>query len=206
MADQYSRTYSFPEDKISYIVPSWSELADIVFSIAQQIQSEKMEFKRIVSLAKGGWPTARMLADFLHIRDGSSIGAKLYTGIDSRVEEPEVYQDLDSVEGEDLLLFDDVSDTGQTLKFVYDHLIKRGAASVTTATVYYKPHSVFKPHFFGQTTESWIVFPYEIVEMIRLLDGKWSKAGIPDQEINQRMEQLGFKTSWVEYYRGKGRT
>ena len=81
--------------------------------------------------------------------------------------------------------------------------MKRGAASVTTATVYHKPRSIFVPDYYGEVTESWIVFPYEIIEMIRLLDEKWSGAGVSSNEINERMKKLGFKNSWVEYYRGK---
>lgn len=204
MAGQSSPIFSFPKDSSSYIVPSWYDLADIVFNVAKKIEADAKEFDRIVSLAKGGWPTARMLADFLQIRDGSSIGAKLYDGFDVSSDAPEVYQDLETVKGQHLLLFDDVSDTGKTLKFVYDHLMKRGAASVTTATVYHKPHSVFLPDYFGEETDSWIVFPYEIVEMISLLDKKWSEQGTANQEINKRMNKMGFKSSWVEYYRGKG--
>jgi len=40
---------------------------------------------------------------------------------------------------------------------------------VKTVTVYYKPHSTFKPDFFADTTRNWIIFPWERLEAAKLL-------------------------------------
>ena len=77
------------------------------------------KFDRIISLAKVGWQMARMLADFLDIKEASSIGTRLYTGIGKRSGQVEIYQDLHDIVGENVLLLDDVSDTGKTLQFVH---------------------------------------------------------------------------------------
>ncbi|MDQ5950877.1 MAG: uncharacterized protein QG639_154, partial [Patescibacteria group bacterium] len=149
MAVHKNRTITFPQDSMSYDVLSWNEMTDLLFSVAQKITADGKKFDRIISLAKGGWPMARMLADFLDIREASSIGTRLYSGIGKRTGQVEIYQDLHSINGQNVLLLDDVSDTGKTLQFVHSYLKEREVASVTTATVYYKPHSVFKPDYFG---------------------------------------------------------
>lgn len=199
MIERYPRTFSFPQDSITYEVPRWAELTDLIFLVAQKISANNLEFDRIVSLAKGGWPMARTLADFLKIRDTSSIGTRLYSGINEQLENLEIYQDLHDIKGERILLLDDVSDSGKTLHFVTNHIKKQGAASVITATVYYKPHSIFKPDYYSAETTSWIIFPYEIIESSLLLNTTWLKQGIDRAERILRLEKIGCKQEWLEF-------
>lgn len=199
MAVHKNRIFSFPHDPMSYEVLSWDEMTDLLFLVAKKITADNKKFDRIVSMAKGGWPMARMLADFLSIREASSIGTRLYSGIGKQTGMVEVYQDLHDIHGQEVLLLDDVSDTGKTLKFVYDYLQKKGVKSITTATVYYKPHSIFKPDYYGAETESWIIFPYEIVESSILLHKKWRKLEASPGEIIKRLERVGCKTEWLEF-------
>lgn len=199
MAVHKNRTITFPQDSMSYDVLSWNEMTDLLFSVAQKITADGKKFDRIISLAKGGWPMARMLADFLDIREASSIGTRLYSGIGKRTGQVEIYQDLHSINGQNVLLLDDVSDTGKTLQFVHSYLKEREVASVTTATVYYKPHSVFKPDYFGAETSSWIIFPYEVIESSKLLHDRWLKQGISQKEIVVRLDQIGCKPEWKEF-------
>lgn len=199
MAAHKNRIYTFPNDSMSYEVLSWDEMTNLLFLVSQKITTDGKKFDRIVSLAKGGWPMARMVADFLNIREASSIGTRSYSGIGEQTGEVEVYQDLHDIKGQDLLLLDDVSDTGKTLKFVYEYLQKKGARSITTATVYYKPHSVFKPDYYGAETSSWIIFPYEIVETALLLHEKWGKQHISDQEMEERLETIGCREEWQQF-------
>ena len=194
-----NRTITFPHDPIKYEVLSWDHMTDLIFLVAEKIAADNLKFDRIVSLAKGGWPMARTLADFLEISEASSIGARSYSGIGEHTSVPEVYQGMHDISGEDILLFDDLSDTGKTLEFINNYLLKRGAKSVTTATVYYKPHSVFKPDYYGKVTSSWVIFPYEILEASRLLTSKWQKQDMPEKEISTRLDSIGCQKSWRQF-------
>lgn len=188
--------FTFPNDPISYEVVRWHELTDLIFIIAQQVKEQGLEFDRIISLAKGGWPMARTLADFLGIREASSIGTRLYNGIGQVSEKVEIYQDLHDVSNERLLLIDDVSDTGKTLQHVLKHMEKSQAASLHTATVYFKPHSVCKPDFYSKETTHWIIFPYEVIESALELQQKWQDSGVSKSEIIERLDQIGCKKEW----------
>jgi len=178
------KRHNFPKDKMHYIAPSWEELDQLSLDISQQIIAQKKSFDRIVTLAKGGWPMTRSLVDYLEINEVASIGVKFYSGIGQTFDEPQIYQELPiSVQGEDILLFDDVADTGSSLLFVKDHLLDGGVGDITTATLFFKPHSKIKPNFFASTTEDWIIFPYDHVEAIKVLGQKWKGQGFDDQEI-----------------------
>ncbi len=188
----------FPSEQTTYVAPSWDELNQLLFAITQQINAKQLKFDRIVTLTKGGWPMSRSLVDFLSIESIASIGVKFYTGINERLQAPTIYQELPvSVVGERVLLFDDVADTGKSLQFVANYLREKGVATLTTATLFYKPHSVIKPDFYGAETTDWIIFPYEMVETLQVLGKRWQVAGIATDEVANRFAQLGFRRDWV---------
>ncbi len=190
---------TFKNDSVSYISPSWDQMNQLTFEVSKQINQADVKFDRIVTLAKGGWPMTRSLIDFTNIPEIASIGIKFYSGINQRLSEPSVYQDIPvSVKNEKILLFDDVADTGESLIFTEQLLEKRGAKLVKTATIFYKPHSRVKPDFFGEETSAWIVFPFEPFEMIKLIGKKWLSQGETLNEIKRRFAQFSFTKEIIE--------
>lgn len=191
----------FSNDPIQYLAPSWDDMDRLVFSISKKIIEADLKFDRIVTMAKGGWPMARPLVDYIQANEVASIGIKLYKGINERKAEPEVYQDIPvDITGETILLFDDVADTGETLEFVKQYLEGRGAKKIYTATLFYKPHSSIKPDYYGEETLAWIIFPYELRETMDVLVDKWEGEGLNEAAIVDRFETLGFKRKMVEYF------
>lgn len=193
---------SFPNHDISYITPSWEELDLVALRLATRIRESGRQFDRLVTLAKGGWAMSRSLVDFLDIPTVASIGIRFYAGINKRLKEPQIYQELPvSVKGERVLLFDDVADSGESLLFTRDHLIAQGVKDVTTATLYYKPHSVLRPDFYGDETTSWIIFPFEIMESIHEVAINWQKEGnLTQDQLIANFARLGVRREFVEYY------
>ncbi len=193
---------SFENENISYAVPSWNDLDLLAFKVSKKIQQDNQQFDRIVTLAKGGWPMTRSLVDYLQISKVASIGVQFYKkGVDQRFEQPNIYQDIPiSVRGESVLLFDDVADTGTSLEFTINYLKTRGVKSVKTAALFYKPHSKIRPDYFGAKTSSWIIFPYDLVEMIKTLGQKWLDQDIKKEKILNRFNQLNFDQDIVQYY------
>lgn len=185
--------HHFGTDTITYISPGWDEINLLTYEVSCQVRAHAHRFDRIVTLAKGGWPMTRSLIDFTQIPEIASIGIKFYAGVNQKLDKPQVYQDIPvSIEGERILLFDDVADSGESLIFTTDLLKQRGAKAVNTATIFYKPHSALKPNFFGAQTSAWIVFPFEPFEMIELIGGKWIDQGVKREELTARFEQFGF--------------
>ncbi|MBU0978870.1 hypothetical protein KKF92_03540 [Patescibacteria group bacterium] len=192
---------AFPKCQTQYITPSWPDLDRLAFEVAQAIRSDGLKFDRIVTLAKGGWPMTRSLVDYLQVKEVASIGVKFYAGINQQLKRPQVYQDIPiSIKGEDVLLFDDVADTGASFEFVSQLLKKKEVESLTTASLFYKPHSSFKPNFYSSTTSAWIIFPYDAVEGIIALGNQWQKQGYTRQEIIGRFNQLHFSADVIRAY------
>lgn len=186
---------------MKFETPSWQRLDELAFKLAQQICSNNCHFDRIVTLAKGGWPMTRSLVDYLEIEHVASIGIKFYAGINQRLKTPIIYQELPvSVKNEHVLLFDDVADTGESLIFAKDHLLTQGVKSVTTATLCYKPHSKITPDYFAATTEDWIIFPYDAVETIKTLSGKWKKESLSQQQITEKLLSLGIREDVLNWF------
>ncbi len=192
---------SFPKEEITYITPTWQDLDQLAFNLSQKIIKTNKKFDRIVTLAKGGWPMSRSLVDYLEVNEVASIGVKFYSGINTRFQHPHVYQNIPvAVADESVLLFDDVADTGESLKFAVDYLKMQGVGAITTATLFYKPHSSYKPDFYAFETNDWIIFPYDAVEAILMFKPKWEKAGVSEAEIKERFRQLGIREEVMKTY------
>ena len=195
------KNINFPGEKINYLTPTWDEINDLTFKIARQMLAAGKKFDRIVTLAKGGWPMTRSLVDFLSADKVVSLGIKFYSGINQRFSEPKIYQDFPiKLTGEKILLFDDVTDTGNSFQFTQTHLQKNNVKSITTASLFYKPHSVFKPDYYGFETSAWIIFPYEVVEAMIFLADKWTKQGLTPATIKARFLRFGFPEKIIQFY------
>lgn len=77
----------------------------------------------------------------------------------------EVVNDIpDNVEGFDVLVVDDIIDTGYTMKFVLNHVMNKGARSVRCCTLLDKPSrrkvEALSPDFCGFTIEDLFVVGY----------------------------------------------
>ncbi len=174
---------------------------ELSFQLSLQISEDRQFFPVMVTLAKGGLPLARILADFLQIPFIVSMGVQFYSGVDERFQMPQIYQDItpsDSIRGKKVLLFDDIADTGESLIFATEHLKNLGAAEVVTAALFYKERSKVMPDYFGQQTTDWVVFPFEAIETVRYLSTVWDKSGVPAAEQRQRFLQLGLREHWLE--------
>ena len=138
------KVIKFPGEKTTFIAPTWDEMNQLAFEVSQKIIKDKKKFDRIVTLAKGGWPMTRSMVDFLSVDKVASIGVKFYGGINQKLTRPQIYQDLpEPIKGERILLFDDVADSGGSLEFVQQRLLKFHPKSITTATLLYKLWSTF---------------------------------------------------------------
>lgn len=194
-------TVTFKNEKAEYLIPSWNDLDSLTFDLAKRILEADEGFDVVVALAKGAWPMSRSFVDYLGIDQLASLGVRFYSGINQRMAEPEVYQELPvDVKGKKILLFDDVADTGESLVFVKKYLLKLGAKSVKTATIFLKDRSIVKPDYSAAKTNAWIIFPFELREMMSLLGESWLKTGIGKNEIVERFTQLKFPKEISNYF------
>lgn len=179
----------------------WSQLGEDIFKLAQDVSKSGKKFDRLVALAKGGLTFSRSLVDYLNIPDVSSLQIEFYTGIGETAKTPVITQSLPvTVRNEHILLFDDIVDTGETLKLAVQYLKYHGAASITTATLVTKPWTTFEAQFAARSTKAWIIFPNETRETIEVLTKMWAKKGDSPEKIQKQLLEIGFSKPEVALF------
>jgi hypothetical protein len=137
----------------------------------------------IIGLSKGALVPAAILSDRLGV-ECRVVGVRYYKNIYDVEKTPEIVQYIpDSLDGKKILIVDDVSDTGQTLKFIKKYVVEKGANEIKTCTLHYKPWSVFKPDYYVEETRTWIIYPWEMNETVRYLAKKLEVRGITKKNI-----------------------
>ncbi len=194
---------SFNGGKTFFIAPTWEQLGHLCFKLAKRINLAGRKYDKIVVIANGGLTWSRALADYLNIDNIDPVRVRLYRGINHTFKKPEILQNLSSgVKKEKILLFDDVADSGQTLDFVKELLLKQGAKNVDTATLFYKSSSKTVPDFFDHQTDAWIVFPHELREFIEETSKDWLEKGLSKKQSAQRYLKLGLPEDQIKYFLG----
>ncbi len=154
-------------------VLSWDEVYSLAKSTADEVKKSKFRPDAVIGIARGGWFLARVLCDFLGVKDLYSIkvghwgvtaekdqeGAKLHQGLNI------------SLEGKDVLLVDDITDTGQSLEVAKQHVLESGKPdSLKTATLLHIATSAYKPDYYGKEIEwAWMIFPWNYWEDVENL-------------------------------------
>ena len=136
----------------------------------------------LVGIWRGGAPIGIAVQEILEYNgiecDHVSIRTSSYTGIDQQVRTVRVHAVdylVSSLNAEDqLLLIDDVFDSGRSLEAVIAELRRRCRRNlpeqIRIATVYYKParnRSSLIPDFYIRATDQWLVFPHEVNGLTR---------------------------------------
>jgi hypoxanthine phosphoribosyltransferase len=156
-----------------YVAPSWDEIYDLMVSLGRKIKESKFKPDVIVGVSRGGWPPARIMSDLLNNPNLANMKVEFYKDIGVPSKSPRITQPVTSdVQNKKVLVVDDVADSGLSLRAVRNHLRWKGTEEIRVCTIYYKPHSIYIPDYFAKRTSSWIIFPWERVETIRLLSKK----------------------------------
>lgn len=179
--------------------PSWDRIYEMLVDLALKIRSSGFKPDLIVGVSRGGWAPGRILSDLLENTHTVNIKIEFYVGIGKTARKPVVTQPLsDNIAGKRVLVVDDVSDTGESLRVAVDHMVAKGAAGVKTVTVYYKPHSTFKPDFFADSTPDWIIFPWERLEATKLLLDEAEAAGRDLNSVRKILRECGIADNTIE--------
>jgi hypoxanthine phosphoribosyltransferase len=145
---------------------SWQDINKDCNKLRRQLKNQPIEL--IVAITKGGLIPAVILANSYpktpHIitlqLEETRISKAGYKARKVRLISP---LNLYPIKNKHLLIVDDVSDTGSTLKKAYQLVKRRRPKSITTAALHYKPRTCLKPDFFARKVpnSTWIVYPWE---------------------------------------------
>jgi uncharacterized protein len=153
---------------------SWADADRWADTLAGRIREADRLPQVIVALTRGGWVPARLLADRLGIRRLVSIRAQ-HLGVTATPSgKAELTEGLSGpVQDLEVLVVDDITDTGQSLDLATAHVRAAGARRVESATCLHITHSTFVPTYFAEEIPRegwvWIVFPWNYWEDLATL-------------------------------------
>jgi len=116
----------------------------------------------ILAIARGGLTFAHHLAEKLNMREIFSINAVSYDK-DKKLDTVNIFNIPDLSSYQNILIVDDISDSGDTFIEVLKTLKNRYPdKNFQTIAIFYKPTSKLKPDFYFHETDEWINFFWEI--------------------------------------------
>lgn len=146
---------------------SWARVMNLTHDLAVRIRRSGFRPDIVVAIARGGYVPARLLCDFLDLADLSSIRIVHYTAGAARRGDAVLVEGLcRSLDNKNVLLVDDVSDTGDTLALAREHLAGLGAAAVRITVMHHKETSTVRPDYHAHRIVKWrwIIYPWAVYE------------------------------------------
>lgn len=143
-------------------VLDWALFGEATRALAQAVVDSGFDADVVVAVARGGLLPGGALAYALGTKGVGTLNVEFYTGVDTRLPEPQVLPpllDVDALHGMRALVVDDVADTGETLALV-QRLVAEHCVEARTAVLYAKPRSVVDPDYVWRRTDRWITFPW----------------------------------------------
>ena len=162
-------------------ITNWEYIYDLCREVSTQIRADTFDPDVVVALARGGWFAGRCICDFVGLDDLTSLKMEHYVGTAQTSAEPQIRYPMPegSVAEKDVLIIDDIADTGGSIERAYEYVTDRDPNNVRTATLQLLQTSAFEPNFVGERldTWAWVVYPWNFIEdMTDLLAGIMRKA------------------------------
>ncbi|MBS1263106.1 MAG: Xanthine phosphoribosyltransferase [Methanonatronarchaeales archaeon] len=193
------------EDHFKCKLTTWDYIYDLCLDVADQVKDSGYGPDVIVALARGGWFPGRVLCDLLGLDDLESLKIEHYVGTARTGEDPHIRYPVapDAVEGKDVLVVDDITDTGKSLSWAVDHIEEEHSPGrVDTAVLQFLESSTASPGYVGEVLDewAWIIYPWNFIEDMvdlvgRVLGDEPLDMGGVRRELRERFELDGL---WFE--------
>jgi len=163
-------------DDFKCTITNWEYIYGLCRDVSDEVKRSEFEPDVVVALARGGWFAGRCLCDFLGLNDLTSLKMEHYVGTAQKSGEPEVRYPMPegSVADKDVLIIDDIADTGGSIETAYEYVQDREANEIRTATLQLLQTSEFEPDYVGERLEqwAWVVYPWNFIEdMVDVVSG-----------------------------------
>lgn len=159
-------------EEVCYL--SWEKFEFLSERLAEKIEKDEMDFQNIVSLVNGGLILGSVLSDYLKIplhtihTQRFRIGCKKSTEIIATG----IIDGNTILEG-NVLVIKDFVNIGKTLESVINKVrMEKYVENVKSAVLFRKVNSQFRPNYYAELTDKFIVFPYRINEFFRQINKK----------------------------------
>jgi hypoxanthine phosphoribosyltransferase len=175
---------------------SWDEACGLARKLANKIKSSDFRPDLVIAIGRGGYVPARIVCDFLLYSLLTSIKIEHWDIAASKRQEATVRFPL-AVEVHDqrILIIDDVTDTGDTLRTAVSYVKGLGAGEIRTGVLQHKIASSFAPDFCADVIREWkwIIYPWAAHEdLVGFTEKVLSQENSSNEDIRDRLkEQYG---------------
>ncbi len=148
---------------------TWDEIAEWCGELGRMIVDSGYRPDVVIGMARGGWIPARLVCDELLSRNLVSLKTQHWGVTASKDGKARLVGGIqEEIGGKNVLVVDDITDTGESLKLAFDHAKSLLPGSVKTATMLHITHSDFVPDFYAKEVDkekwTWFVFPWNYYE------------------------------------------
>ena len=153
---------------MDYLRLGWNEVETACKSVADEIKTRILNRHVLVGISRGGLVPLRLISDYLLDMHVGTMGVRFYLSPGETAKKPELLFPVQSeIEGKNIILVDDISDSGESLIFAKEHLEKSGALEIVSLALYTKPKTKLTPDIYYKKTSEWVIFPWEVQETIK---------------------------------------
>lgn len=146
---------------------SWDESCNLARILAGKIKQSGFKPDLIIAIGRGGYIPARLVSDYLLHEMLTSIKIE-HWGEAARKKEQVLIRFPLAVDVRDqtVLIVDDVTDTGDTLRTATEYVNRSDPAEIRTGVLQHKYTSKFEPDYFSEFISEWkwIIYPWAVHE------------------------------------------
>ncbi|HLR82377.1 MAG TPA: phosphoribosyltransferase [Paenalcaligenes sp.] len=153
---------------------SWSKYHELIEQLALKIHKSGWSFDKIVCLARGGMRVGDVISRIYDVPLGILATSSYREAAGTVQGQLDIAQYITITRGTldgNVLLVDDMVDTGLTFRGVRDHLREQfpDIQELRTAVVWWKGHSKFEPDYYIEhlPTNPWVHQPFEDYDTLR---------------------------------------
>ena len=131
------------------------EFKEDLIKLTQKIDKE---FDAILPISRGGLSMGQMLGEYYNLRKVYAINTIGYEG-SKKLDKVKVFNIPDLLDSKEVLIVDDIVDSGDTLVEVLKSLEKEyPAITFYTASIFYKSTAIVEPTWWVKEPKGWIEF------------------------------------------------
>ncbi len=182
-------------DSFECEVMNWNSFYVLSKQVAKKINSSGYKPDLIIGLARGGWILARILCDLVGVKDLVSLKVEHWgvTATPNGKAKLKYPFNID-LTGKRVLVVDDITDTGESMRIAVDYIKSLNPSEIKTATLRHITGSKFEPDYFSEEmTWRWVIFPWNFTEdlsniLLKLLKSLDSDASVA--QIRHKLRKL----------------
>lgn len=153
---------SSPSSDQAREILTWEAFGRATRSLATSIAESGYRPDLVLAIARGGLAIGGALGYALDVKNCAAVSVEFYMGVGETLSVPVVLPPTPpfvDLAGLQVLVTDDVADSGKTLEMVL-RLVRPHVAELRSAVLYRKPRTIVEPDYFWAQTDHWVDFPW----------------------------------------------